>query len=434
MNSLKMNTNLSSELYYQHLFREELSGYIEVNKQFKDYKYANKYDELLSIANELEGEEDIFITLNTTFNAKRRIENLRQLRCLYIDIDFDNKDKSDCEVRQIIYEIYNRYLDSIIPFPTIINRSGGGLHLYWIIDNAPKQALYIWQELEDYLYHKLKDLGADKKATDCIRLLRLPSTINSKYNKECKVIFVDENYKYTLYELAEDYLRKISKSKYAPRKKTTKKEQTKIIKNRLYSSYSLHYNRMLDLEQLLELRNYDIKGERNSFLHCYAYWRGLYVRDKEQLSLDVHAFNNKFKEPEKHSVVNSVIRSTGKMVDKFINFEQELNSGAIKRVSKNMRDKPGYWYKNDTLIELFKISEIEQQQLRTIIGTREKYNRNNKRRRESRRDNNGLLKREKELINTIENIKELKNKGYTQKECAKKINLSISTVKRYWNK
>lgn len=57
----------------------------------------------------------------------------------------------------------------------------------------------------------------------------------------------------------------------------------------------------------------------------------------------------------KDTEVNAILRSIPKAIEKFIEYEQGMRSGEIKRVSKGMRDKGGYWYKNETLIDMFSI-------------------------------------------------------------------------------
>nr|WP_228846426.1 hypothetical protein [Clostridioides sp. ES-S-0107-01]UDN53021.1 hypothetical protein JJC16_18325 [Clostridioides sp. ES-S-0107-01] len=68
-------------------------------------------------------------------------------------------------------------------------------------------------------------------------------------------------------------------------------------------------------------------------------------------------------------------------------------------------------------MDLLGITEEEQKHLKTIIGKNEKYIRNNIRRQENRRNE----------------IQVEKSLGLSQSKVAKKLNLSISTVKRYWN-
>ncbi|MEG2985856.1 MAG: DNA-binding response regulator, partial [Peptostreptococcaceae bacterium] len=70
---------------------------------------------------------------------------------------------------------------------------------------------------------------------------------------------------------------------------------------------------------------------------------------------------------------------------------------------------------------------------KTIIGTEEKYDRKNEKRRSDRRNEEGLTKREQEKKTLINSIQILKNQGYTQKEISKKIGKSLRTIKNYWN-
>ena len=98
-----------------------------------------------------------------------------------------------------------------------------------------------------------------------------------------------------------------------------------------------------------------------------------------------------------------------------------------------MKDKGGYWYKNETLIERLNITTEEQRHMKTIIGLDEKYRRNNERRRDERRNENGLTKREQDKQDRIQEIKYLKEEGLSQSKVAKELNIGIATVKRYWN-
>ena len=92
-----------------------------------------------------------------------------------------------------------------------------------------------------------------------------------------------------------------------------------------------------------------------------------------------------------------------------------------------MRDKSGYWYTNKTLIRRLQITELEQQSLKTIINTGEKYRRNNERRTPR---NEGLTSREQakqERINEVMRLKELK---LNQSEIARKLSISRQAVSK----
>ena len=68
----------------------------------------------------------------------------------------------------------------------------------------------------------------------------------------------------------------------------------------------------------------------------------------------------------------------------------------------------------------------------TIISTRVKYDRKNKKRTESRRNSEGLTSREQQKQDLIKKIQILKNQGLKQKEVSEKLNKSIRTIKNYW--
>lgn len=95
-----------------------------------------------------------------------------------------------------------------------------------------------------------------------------------------------------------------------------------------------------------------------------------------------------------------------------------------------MRDKGGYLYKNSTLIERLNITEEEQRELKTIIGTIEKYKRNNKRRNKARRNENGLTKKQQELQELKVKIEELKEQGLKQSQIIEVLGITLYKYKK----
>ena len=432
--------NLKNELKYfcDHLYDESTDGYLQLIKfESENINIVNtSNDNLREIVFQYINDKDTYVSVNTTYIPKRVTENVRQFRALYIDIDLkDNELKNSTA-----YEIFILANEGKIPKPTMIVSSGGGLHIYWRIKNAPYGALNTWQELEDYLYFNLKHLGADIKATDCVRVLRLVSTINSKNNNMCELLYLDKKTEYSMYELREEFLnwsnRKKKKS-YQLEFQQTKVTENKVITNSFFNSYSLHYQRAEDLVILCKLRKFKVTGYRNMIIHCYAYWRGLVVRDIERLETEVHELNNSFTEPLKESEIKAVCKCILKKVDMFITYENELRAGLKPRLPSGSRDKPGYWYKNKTLIEKLDITEDEQKELKTIINGKEKYRRcateKKEKQKAKRRNEEGLTSREQQKQDLIKVIQSLKIQGLSQSKVAKDLNKGIATIKRYWN-
>ena len=424
---------LTNRNYVDHLYAKEIDGYIQV-MQLRDKKVVEiKNYKGMSIADALEeytGKKDTFISVNTSYNGRRLASNTRQFRALYIDLDH-----KEFTFHELFYAMWDLVLDEKIPEPTMVVASGRGAHIYWRIEHAPFQALATWQELEDYLCYQLKDLGSDKKATDAARVLRLPDTLNSRNNVECKVMIVNDDITYSMYDLREKYLKwkpKVFKTIEVEEQLDNKKVKRKILQ--FFTSYTLHIARAEDMLTLCKLRNYRVNGYRNMILHCYAYWLGVTTRDSHNLDEAVNDLNNKFTEPLKQTEVNAVLRCVPKAIDKFLAYEQGLRAGEVKRVSKGMRDKGGYWYKNKTLIEILDITREEQKQLKTIIGIEVKYDRrrvkDNEAKKAKRRNDNGLTLKQQELKKLKIKIKKLRLEGLSMQEIADKLNINKTKVVR----
>ena len=417
--------------YCNHLFDTTTDGYIQVmkldKKEIKIYNTQNK--ELREVIEIVENEADVFVTPNTMYRKQRRVSNIRQFRALFQDLDIH---KLGYNKEEVVWSIYIMAYENKIPMPTMIVDSGRGLHIYWKIKNAPYGALNTWQELQDYLYYQLRSLEADKKALDGARVLRLPNTLNSRENALCKVLVLNDDIEYSMYDLRETYLNySVSKQLQFQETKTVKKK-TKAINNKFFNSYSLHMARVEDIETLCKLRNYNVKGYRNMIIHCYAYWKGIYIRDIEELENQVIELNNSFLDPMKETEIRAVLRCIPKAIEKFINYEQGIRNGEDKRVSKGMRDKEGYWYKNETLIDRLDITTEEQRHMKTIIGTQEKYRRNNERR--TPRNENGLTKKQQELADLKNKVLERREQGLSIRKIAENLGKSKGTIENILKK
>lgn len=333
---------------------------------------------------------NVYMSQNTYFKPSRRTENIKELTNCFIDIDCY---KAKHTKESVIYNLEKDYFNSIIPRPNAIIDSGRGLYLQWNIEPVPSKALGLWYAIQRYFYNKLKDFGADAAALDPTRVLRIAGTINSKTGTQ--VSFIDQySYTYTLREL-QTYLPEL-------KEKQAKKGTVRYMLN----EYNLFYARLLDLVRICELRNWDMKGYRELICFLYRYWNCHYVKDTEEALRQTIEFNNQFIAP---LMLREVTRATQSAERAFL--------------SENKR----YKYKNDTLIELLGITEQEQTQLGTIIGQAEK----NSRRRQNRRNEQGLTSREQSKQDRIKTINELLSKGYKQSEISKELGVDKGLISRY---
>jgi len=362
-----------------------------------------EYDEFLF--ERYRGYYDIYVTENSISNVySRSNEDVLQFRALYIDID-----KVE-DINKTISNINTLVEKNKIPIPNTIIFSGRGIHVKWFLKDyaaTSKKNTKVWERLQGYLYKTLKSLGADAKAKDSSRVLRVVGSINSKSDEPVRVLVDNKLEPYDLYELYNTY------TPYKPLEAKGKKGSVKL----LTTKRTLNNARLKDLEMLLELRDYDMSGIRNSFLMFYTTY---YILVNET------GFDETLQEIK---IIASRVKSK-----KYTSLN-ELKSFVRNGLKKVQAHKEGHKVlpKSETIIEWLDITEDEQMQLITLKSKEIKYKKNNEARREKRKNENGLTNRDQEKKNKIIKIQKLKAKGLSQSNVSKQSGYSIALVKRYWN-
>ena len=97
-------------------------------------------------------------------------ENIVNIPCVWSDVDFKSTP------REIVAQKLKKF-----PFkPSAIVKSGGGIHLYWLLKEPAEQDDIT--AIED-INHRIADqLDGDHNSCDAARILRVPGTKNRKYN------------------------------------------------------------------------------------------------------------------------------------------------------------------------------------------------------------------------------------------------------------
>ncbi|MEL1047703.1 DNA-binding response regulator [Clostridioides difficile] len=356
---------------------------------YKINELEDRYSELI------DKKVNVYISHNTFFKPQRRIENIKELNAIFIDIDCYNTNYTKEAVRFFI----EKDLNGIIPNPTMLVDSGRGLYYVLKLEPVPSKALPLWYAIQRYIYNKLKEFGADAKALDPTRVLRATGTINSKTQTEVKIIDYD-GYTYTLKEIQENYLPELKE-----KKQKSKGRPKRVIS--LFNEYSLYHARLNDLIKICELRSYDMEGCREVTLFLYRYFTCCFMEDEVQALECTLELNKCFVKPLSD---NEVVKHT-------------KSAETAYKVKK-------YKFKNSTLIDLLGITEEEQKYLKTIIGKKEANEREKEAKKLARRNENGLTNREQEKQYRISKILELKNKGLNQSEIARDIGISRQAVSK----
>ena len=330
------------QLNYLDILHSDSKGWItraEINCGYKQWHY--RYKELLE---QDFNQENVYISINTFYSTFRRLEYLKELKAQFIDLDIY---KTGFTKTQIIMHLETDYFNKSIPRPNLIIDSGRGLYLIWLLNSVPSKALPLWKAVEEYLYSVLKPFGADRQALDPTRVLRVPGSINSKSNTTVNVI-EQYDYIYDLREIQKEFLPELKPKE----KKKGRPSRTVFI----HRERSLYFARIQDITKLCELREYDLKGHRELILFLYRYYLCYFLEDTKKALEDVLELNREFIYPLSKNEVMRATRSAEKVY-----------------LSK---DKD-YRYKNETLIELLEITELEETHMTTIISDKEYKRREN---------------------------------------------------------
>ena len=394
-NTLVKVDDIDESIEYIDTIHGESKGWITKAEISKQREFSQWHYHVEDLIKQDFDKEDVYISMSTFYKPMRRIETIKEIGNLFLDLDTYN---TKFTKTQILMNLEENYFNRVIPIPNLIIDSGRGLTLVWSIEKVPYMALPLWKSIQEYLYSQLKEFGADRKALDATRVLRVAGSINSKSGTRVTILEKYE-YKYTLREIQREFLPDLDENK--SKKKGRPKKIVYVHRER-----SLYQGRILDLVKLCELRNYDVKGQREIILFLYRYYLCYFYDDEQKALEDVLELNKEFIQPLSEK---EVIRATG----------------SAEKVFKS-KDKQ-YKYKNETLIEILEISEYEQTHMNIIIGKEEYKRRENIRVKKVYQEQlklQGKLTEKEKISRRREKIKALLAEGLKQKDICDRLNIS----------
>ncbi|MEG1059789.1 MAG: DNA-binding response regulator, partial [Clostridia bacterium] len=283
---LTINDEINIDESKKHLnkLHGNSEGYITVatkNPTYSQWHY--KKDDLLERSEDIIKDINSYVSQNTFYRPQRRIENIKELRAIYIDIDCYNSKYTKEAVK---YFLENDLYGHKIPVPNYLIDSGRGLYYVILIKPVPSMAMPLWYAVQRYLFNVLKPFGADANALDPTRVLRIIGTLNSK-SGTCVEVLDEYDYEYSLKEIQQEYLPEINK------KKKTKGRPKKMVS--LFTEYSLYYARVIDITKVCELRDYDVEGHRETILFLYRYFSACFTEDVNEALSRALELNSMFK-------------------------------------------------------------------------------------------------------------------------------------------
>lgn len=419
----------------------------EQRKFWKEQFFSDNTKKIHYIEQLKAREVDVYDSVNEFSTAKRSESTIKKLNYLYCDIDCHKGMFNEWLTLEVLRA---DYFGSQVPYPSIINNSGRGLHLFWTLENEGAESLAKWKVLQQVILNNLASISeetncsVDFRCIDPSRVLRTVDTFNTKSKTLCRLV-EKTNLTYTLDDILECFygvnLDDLKPFNSNPNKDTGNDKKTLTgAKNALnergewkdlkvkrtngivsvFNAYSLLTCRATDFRKLLELRGGDMEGMRDEFLTMYA-WTVISKKDDlEKLERELHGINSLFKAPLKDKEVSYKAKYI------FERFNKEVIKGAD---TSQFTEFDRYWYKNTTIIKRLEITPKEQKEMLTIISKEEKNERDKDRKKKQRRNDEGVLKTRVPVIERRKLVAELIHLGYTQKQIADALGISVDTVK-----
>lgn len=409
--------------YFNEIFAEEDGGYVRLFNKNGAIGLNLTMSSLLDLENlkkalNYVGKEDCMYSLNLFKQYdKSNKNNIQALRICAVDIDFKKTKYKDLPKENIIKLLELDYFNSIIPIPTIIEY-GNQIRLLYILSEtvgATKRSKMLMDRIQQVFAENLREFGAEKQTLTSYA--RVPHSINTKTGDIINIIKY-EDYRYTLDELKNDWLEDLPQwyKPYLERRKNklkrnrSKKVIKKVRVNRLFNTYTLNLARIEDLERIQEFYNFNLDNDKEYL--CFLY--------------------------RNHCLLSGMTNKEAEEKTKkyYLNFKS-ANEHKWRKIESQTRnvERHTYFIPNHRILTHLGITPEEEieLELQVTITKEEKRRRDFSKRKESRRNQNGLTNREQQKLDLINKIKELKSKGMKQKEVSEKLEKGISTIKRYWN-
>lgn len=371
-------------------------------------EHAYRLDRLHEIE-DFAGQPDTYISQAEFKSFKRSIANLARIRLLWVDLDIYNLPEMVGKSKETIAAALLLKCDDLqLPRPSVIIDSGRGMYAKWFLDAPlPAAALPRWQLVQNIFWLKLQCYGADSKARDAARVLRVVGTINSKSGTYVRILwqnstpaegghFVNGFIAYPFDSLADDQLpmtREELREKRADRELATLSAQSHetptgnrltLVSNRntdglrRFNPSQLARDRFNDITKLMAMRGWQDgapEGQRDMPIFLSAAFMAQAVA-QPQLEYEIAAIAKRIAPTWTAQEVQSCVTTV-------VSKAKAALAGHKVVFNGEMRD-PRYIFKTETLIDLLGITPEEELQLTTIISKTESKRRHAVRSRQAR--------------------------------------------------
>jgi hypothetical protein len=385
----------------------------------------------------------------------RGLQNVSKIDCLFVDLDYYGTKYSDLSASELLDQILTDL--PWLPSPSVVLDSGRGCWFLWIFDRSlainkttRKSANWLpqWQVAQHCLNDLLAKYGADPRAVDASRYMRMPETMNSKNGSIARSwVSTDSkgralNYKFTdlkkLFNEQTQTSRKRSKGSGRPHGLIDGVDT-------LLNAYTLSHNRMKDFETLIKKRGGKrLNDMRKRFIDCYLVEAAHYCKSRDTLLQTVDHFVDEYIEnPKEYKTLYRQLYA--RKIERTDYVRRQLSAvnvdGTKVREFEFLKEKDRSWNQNENRFihsnkRIVRMLEITQGEMRkvsrrpylvTLINKSEKALR--------RRERDGSMPRTdyqgRSENRRTEALRLLQDEALSQRQIAMRLNVSRSAVQYY---
>jgi hypothetical protein len=364
-------------------------------------------------------EQDTWISQAEFYAPTRRLVHLSKLGLLFTDLDTYKLNINAGPEQQA--ELLLRLCEEVeLPEPSLIVFSGRGLQAKWLLQTAlPQAALPRWNAVQCVINERLQSFGADARALDASRVLRLVQTVNTKSGEVVRVLHYSD-IRYDFDVLAKQILpfdRRTRKPvsdgqlvllRPGPGEKHRVSDTSGL---RLFMGFQLAWDRLSDLRTLAFLRKEKGGAVPDGQRDCFVFLAAVFLA---QATIDTARFYDELRVLAKEFVPHWSDAKARDAASAALSRMRAYIAGHRIEFGGQLVD-PRYRFRNETLISerWLNISSEEEKHLLTIISKSEALARDAVRARQKRADAGAVTRAEYES-NALSNTKPWEAEGVSR--------------------
>lgn len=431
-----------------------LSAPMRANKGRKVCQQSYPLHMLPEVVSAIDPRLNSYISQSEFTQPNRRIVNLWRLGVIWLDMDtyktpWGQGRNLDTQVRDLLWILE----DKGYPEPSLVMSSGRGLYVKWFHDGLPRAALPRWNAVMRQITQEMLPWGSDAGAKDASRVLRIAGTINSRSGEAAHVLHINPDAqghptRYDFNLLAEYFLplsrEQVREKRLAAiarheayqnrqaafgQRSRTHQEYPNL---RPFSAQQLAWDRVEDLRRLVQIRKdtgAGLVGARELML----FWQMNHLLLSQQVDLRTFWQESRTLATE---LDPEWARGEGRntLGSLFTKAKAQLNGEKVEFNGKQW--SPLYTPKNQTLIDVFRMTPDEERQMKTIISPGMARERARARDRVRDQERKPAMRREKGMRaqGTEEQRRravELRANGLNYREISKQLSVGAKTVCRW---